>query len=111
MVLAGGHSVSSSQPLKRSKPPAIPYTIFYPSTFMETIPYQMMQGKKVGMVGRSEMPMWFIAASDYAKQVARSFETTGQENKEYTIQGTEAFTSDEARRSLLPIIKDRSFQL
>lgn len=83
---------------KKIKDSGIPYTIFYPSSFMETIPYQMMRGNKVGMVGRSEAPMWFIAASDYAKQVARSFELAGNENKEYNIQGPEAFTFDEAAK-------------
>jgi uncharacterized protein YbjT (DUF2867 family) len=80
------------------KASGIPYTIFYPSTFMETFPYQMMQGKKIALLGKSEAPMWFIAAADYAKQVARSFEIPGTENKEYNIQGPEAFTFDEAAK-------------
>lgn len=87
--------------VQKIKDSGIPYTIFYPSTFMETIPYQMMQGNKVGILGRSEMPMWFIAASDYANQVARSFEIAGNENKEYTIQGPEALRSDEAAKIFL----------
>src|SRR5258705_7767599 len=33
--------------VKKIKDSGIPYTIFYPSTFMETLPYQMMRGKKV----------------------------------------------------------------
>jgi uncharacterized protein YbjT (DUF2867 family) len=84
--------------VKKIKDSGIPYTIFYPSTFMETIPYQMMRGNKVGMLGRSEVPMWFIAAADYAKQVARSFEIAGNESKEYNIQGPEALKSDEAAK-------------
>jgi len=82
--------------VEKIKTSGIPYTVFYPSTFMETIPYQMMRGNKVGLLGKSEMPMWFIAASDYAKQVAASFELAGNENKEYNVQGPEAFISDEA---------------
>jgi uncharacterized protein YbjT (DUF2867 family) len=84
--------------VQKIKDSGIPYTIFYPSTFMETIPYQMMRGNKVGILGKSEMPMWLIAASDYAKQVARSFETANNVNKEYNIQGPEAFISDEAAK-------------
>lgn len=84
--------------VEKIKASGIPYTIFYPSTFMETIPYQMMQGNKVGILGKSEMPMWFISAADYAKQVARSFEIAGNENKEYNIQGPEALKSDEAAK-------------
>ncbi len=83
------------------KASGIPYTIFYPSTFMETFPYQVMRGNKVAMMGRSLAPMWFIAASDYARQVARSFEIAGKENKEYMIQGPESFTFDEAVKILI----------
>lgn len=84
--------------VEKIKASGIPYTIFYPSTFMETFPYQMMRGNKVALLGKSEAPMWFIAAADYAKQVARSFEIAGNENKEYNIQGPEAFTFDEATK-------------
>lgn len=82
--------------IKKIKNSGIPYTIFYPSTFMETLPYQMMRGSKIALLGKSIAPMWFIAANDYAKQVARSFEISGNENKEYNIQGPEAFTFEEA---------------
>lgn len=82
--------------VERIKASGIPHSIFYPSTFMETFPYQMMMGNKIAMLGNSEMPMWFIAAEDYAKQVVNSFAIAGNENKEYIIQGTEPFTFDEA---------------
>jgi len=80
------------------KASGIPFTIFYPSTFMETYPYQMMQGKKIAMLGRSEAPMWFIAAGDYAGQVVRSLALPGQGNREYSIQGPEAYTFSEANK-------------
>ena len=80
----------------RIKASGISYSIFYPSTFMETFPYQMMMGKKIALIGKSEMPMWFIAAADYAKQVAKSFSISGDENKEYIIQGQQSFTFEEA---------------
>ncbi len=84
---------SAVQKIKNS---GIPYTIFYPSTFMETFPYQMMRGKKVAAMGKSLMPMWFIAADDYARQVARSFEILKNENKEYNVQGQDPLTFAEA---------------
>ena len=44
---------SAVQKIKNS---GIPYTIFYPSTFMETFPYQMMAGKKLGIkIGRAHV--------------------------------------------------------
>ena len=80
------------------KASGIPYSIFYPSIFMEAFPYQLMRGNKIALLGKSEAPMWFIAAADYAKQVARSFEIAGNENKEYNIQGPEPYTFDEAAK-------------
>jgi uncharacterized protein YbjT (DUF2867 family) len=82
--------------IERIKASGIPYTIFYPSTFMETFPFQMLRGNKIAMLGKSEMPMWFIAAADYGKQVAKSLLIASIENKEYAIQGLEPFTFDGA---------------
>lgn len=87
--------------IDKIKSSGIPYTVFYPSTFMETFPYQMMRGDKIMMIGQSVAPMWFIAAEDYGKQVAKAFQLSGNENKEYVIQGPEAFTFDEAAGVLI----------
>ena len=84
--------------VKKIKHSGIAYTIFYPSTFMETFPYQMMRGKKITMLGKSIAPMWFIAAGDYAKQVAASFSILTTENREYNIQGLEPFTFEESTK-------------
>ncbi len=78
------------------KASGIAYTVFYSSTFMETFPYQMMHGSRLVLLGRSIAPMWFIAAKDYANQVAQAVEIAGTENREFTIQGLEPFTFDEA---------------
>lgn len=82
--------------VKRIKESGISFSIFYPSTFMETADQQMMQGNKLMLAGRSEYPMWFIAAADYGKQVARALSIAGNNNQEYAIQGTEAYTFEEA---------------
>ena len=87
------------------KASGINYTIFYPSTFMETFPYQLMRGTRIMMLGRSVAPMWFIAAEDYARQVARSFEIAANTNKEYIIQGPEPFTFDEAAKIMIESYK------
>ncbi|MGQ0739738.1 MAG: SDR family oxidoreductase [Bacteroidota bacterium] len=78
--------------VQKIKSSGISYTIFYPSTFMECYPYQMMRGNKMGVLGRSVAPMWFIAAADYAKQVAKSFQILTTEKREYAVQGPEPFT-------------------
>jgi uncharacterized protein YbjT (DUF2867 family) len=82
--------------VQKIKTSGIPYTIFYPSTFMETYPYQMMRGNKIAVIGKSFAPMWFIAAADYAIQVSKSFQKPGTDNREYTIQGPVAYTFGEA---------------
>lgn len=92
---AFGIKAAAVQKIKAS---GIPYTIFYPSTFMECYPYQMMRGNKIGVLGKSEAPMWFIAAEDYSKQVAASFRLLTNENKEYAIQGPEAYIFSDANK-------------
>ena len=84
--------------IEKIRSSGIPSTIFYPSTFMETFPYQMLKGSRLFILGKSIAPMWFIAAEDYAKQVSRSLQIPSSENKEYIIQGPEPFTFEEASR-------------
>lgn len=76
----------------------IPYSIFYPSTFMETLDKQMLQGSRLMLAGKSEAPMWFIAAKDFGMQTAWAFKKAGELNQEYAIQGPEPFTFDEAAK-------------
>ncbi|WP_276481802.1 SDR family oxidoreductase [Paraflavitalea pollutisoli] len=70
----------------------IPYTIFYPSTFMESFDQLLLVGRHVLLAGHSQAPMYFIAADDYARQVARSFQIQQAGNHEYAIQGPAAAT-------------------
>jgi putative NADH-flavin reductase len=78
------------------KKSGIPYTIFYPSAFMETLPNLYKQGNRLVLAGKSEHKMYFIAGSDYGKQVAQSFQILSNENREYPIQGLDGYTADEA---------------
>ena len=74
------------------------YSIFYPSTLMETLDRQMLQGTRLMLAGKSEAPMWFIAGKDYGVQVAWALKKAGNSNQEYAIQGLEPFTFDEAAK-------------
>jgi len=74
----------------------IPYTIFYPSTFMENFDGNYRKGNKMLLAGKSNQKMYFIAGEDYGRQVAQSFKLQPTANKEYVIQGPEAFTTEEA---------------
>jgi len=81
--------------IKRS---GLNYSIFYPSTFMECLDQQMLQGSRVMLAGKSEAPMWFIAGKDYGKQVAWALKKAGNDNQEYNVQGLEPFTFDQAAK-------------
>ena len=74
------------------------YSIFYPSTLMETLDRQMLQGSRLMLAGKSEAPMWFVAAKDYGVQVAWALKKAGNTNQEYTIQGLEPFTFEQAAK-------------
>jgi uncharacterized protein YbjT (DUF2867 family) len=89
------------------KKSGIPYSVFYPSTFMETMDKQMLQGSRLLLAGKSEAPMWFIAAKDYGIQTAWAFKKAGNENQEYAIQGPEPFTFDEAARIFIQHCKKK----
>ena len=81
------------------------YSIFYPSTFMECLDKQMLQGTRIMLAGKSEAPMWFIAAKDYGVQVAWAMKKAGDTNQEYVVQGLEPFTSDEAAKVFIENVK------
>lgn len=83
------------------KESGIPFTIFYPSAFMESF-YLQKQGNKIGTVGKSPQKMWFIAAEDFGKQVIKSFEVVKDgESKQYVIQGTDGLTANEAAQQFV----------
>jgi len=81
------------------------YSIFYPSTFMECLDKQMLQGTRIMLAGKSEAPMWFIAAKDYGVQVAWAMKKAGDSNQEYVVQGLEPFTADEAAKVFIENVK------
>jgi uncharacterized protein YbjT (DUF2867 family) len=82
--------------VKAIKGSGIPYTIFYPSTFMEAITTQYKQGSRLLLAGESKFPQYFIASQDYARQVVNALQNDNSGNKEYVVQGPEAFTTDAA---------------
>lgn len=75
----------------------IPYTIFYPSNFMENFDKGgFKSGKRMNLAGHSDVKQYWISGLDYGKQVVKSFELLTDENREYTIQGPYAYTIDDA---------------
>jgi len=82
--------------VKAVKGSGIPYTIFYPSTFMEALTSQYKQGNRMLLAGESRFPQYFIAAADYASQVVNAVRTSSAESREYVVQGPEPYTTDNA---------------
>ena len=80
------------------KASGIPYTIFYPSNFMETLPQRHMMGRTFVMTGWSRNRNWWIAGADFGRQVAQAFAIPEAANREYVVQGPEAMTDKEAAR-------------
>lgn len=75
----------------------IPYTIFYSSIFMETLDKGgLLNGNKLNLPGKSKFKIFWISAKDYGKLVAKSFDLLTDENREYNVQGPQAFLTDEA---------------
>ena len=73
----------------------IPYLIFYPSNFMENLVNGFRRGNRLTAVGSSDVKKYWIAGSDYGKQVGRALEQF-TESREYVIQGPEGYTDEEA---------------
>ncbi|MFT3824063.1 MAG: NAD(P)H-binding protein [Chitinophagaceae bacterium] len=84
--------------VEKIKSSGIAYSIFYPSTFMESFDQLMLKGNRIMLAGRSIAPMYFIAASDYGRQVAWHFRKTDNGNKEYVVQGPAAYNWDEGSK-------------
>jgi len=95
--------------LQKVKSSGIPYSIFYPSTFMETF-YNLVRGNTIYLVSGSRAPMWMIAADDYGRQISRAFEiATG--NQEFVFQGLDPYTWDEAARIIVETNKKKILKI
>lgn len=79
------------------KESGISYSIYYPSTFMESYSLQII-GNFILEAGKSHHKMYFIAAEDYGNQVAADLRSNSMNNREYAIQGPEAHTYNEANK-------------
>jgi uncharacterized protein YbjT (DUF2867 family) len=88
------------------KESGIPYSIFYPSCFLDSLNGTQRLGRFVLMVGRSAVKPWYISARDYGKQVAQAFRLAqGEQNQEYIIQGPQALTQHEAAERFVAAYK------
>ena len=81
--------------IEKIKNNGIPYTIFYPTNFMENLNHNLIQGDKINIVGKPLYKNWWIAGEDYGRQVAKSFQILQNENREYIVQGTESLMMED----------------
>ncbi len=101
-----------NQAVETLKKHSIPCIIFRPSTFMENFDQgSYRQGGNIALSGTSKHPMYFIAGRDYARMVANALAKYKGSNVEYTIQGTEAFTADEAAKIFVSHYKKEKMKI
>ena len=75
----------------------VPYTIFKPTYFMETLP-RHVQGKLAIVLGRQPHPLHMVAANDFARMVSGSFRTPEAANRSFFVHGPEAIKIPDALR-------------
>lgn len=75
----------------------VPYTIFRPTYFMETLPLHV-QGRVAVVLGRQPHPLHLTAADDFAGMVSRAYRTPEATNRVFYVQGPEALTIAAALR-------------
>lgn len=87
----------SEELIKKSQ---IPYTIFRPTWFMESIPQLLTMGPMSMSFGKQKHPIWWLSGVDYAKTVVAAIKNSEvSKNKTYTVQGPEPHRIPDAIKS------------
>jgi len=81
--------VKAEQALKAS---GVPYTVFRPSWFFQTLPMFVQKGR-AAVIGNQPIPRAWLAASDYARQVSKAFQTEDAANKCFYNLGPQPITT------------------
>jgi uncharacterized protein YbjT (DUF2867 family) len=74
----------------------LPYTIFNPSAFMETLVGTQLAGSRILVAGTARHGMHWVSARDYGRQVVAALRLPAAANREYAVQGPEPLTSLQA---------------
>jgi len=75
----------------------IPYTIFCPTWFMESLPKFIVNGR-AAVLGKQPYPYRWVAAEDFAKMVLTAFGLAEAANQRFFVFGPEAIRMREALR-------------
>jgi uncharacterized protein YbjT (DUF2867 family) len=73
----------------------VPYTIFRPTWFMETLP-ELVQGGRATLLGKQPNKFRWAAAEDYARMVSTAYSLEEAANKCLVVNGPEAMDMGEA---------------
>ncbi len=82
----------------------VPYVIFRPTYFMETLP-RHVQGHRAIVLGRQSHALHMVAASDFGDQVARAMVTPAAQGRELYVQGPDALTLADALREYCRVVR------
>ena len=74
----------------------LPYTIFNCSLFFENFLHNFRNGNNIRILGNGSFPIHWISAIDFGKQASKAFFNEEALNQEFSIQGTEAWTLQDA---------------
>jgi uncharacterized protein YbjT (DUF2867 family) len=69
----------------------IPYMIFRPGWFFETLALMVRDGKAM-ILGKQPHPAHWVAADDFARMVTRAYQLDEAKNRIFFILGQESFT-------------------
>jgi len=75
----------------------VPYTIFCPTWFMESLPLFVVQGR-ASVLGKQPHPYHWVAADDYARMVSTAHGLAEAANQRIIVLGPEAIGMHEALR-------------
>lgn len=89
----------SEQLLKSS---GIPYMIFRPTWFMESLAL-MIQDGKANVMGKQPLKIRFIASEDFGKRIVNAYQNTENFNQEFTTYGPEGLTLKEALEQYIKV--------
>jgi uncharacterized protein YbjT (DUF2867 family) len=82
------------------KASGIPYTFFYCSFFLDSLPKFLMDNQ-LAVIGNHVHPIWFTNSSDLADLVFNAIGNEAAKNKEFAVQGRQAMTYTEAATEFL----------
>ncbi|KRD58767.1 hypothetical protein ASE40_20890 [Flavobacterium sp. Root935] len=87
---------------KLIKASGIPYMIFRPTWFMESLE-SMIQNGKVKVMGEQPIEIEWIAAKDFGQLLVNGYQNSESFNHEFNVYGPEGFTINEALEKYIKV--------